>query len=75
MTYTERIKLLGERIKLYRVNYGMTQKELANKTRLTEVTISRYVNNQRMPKASHIKTLCKVLCVSADWLLGVKEGE
>lgn len=64
---------IGNRITIALEMRGMTQKELANKTRLTEVTISRYVNNQRMPKASHIVTLCKALCVSADWLLGVKD--
>ncbi len=32
MTYTEQIKKLGERIKLYRVNYGMTQKDRDNKS-------------------------------------------
>lgn len=64
---------VGERIAHALEMRGMTQKELANKTRLTEVTISRYINNQRVPKATHVKTLCKALCVSADWLLGVKE--
>jgi transcriptional regulator with XRE-family HTH domain len=65
---------IGERIAHALEMRRMTQKELANKTRLTEVTISRYINNQRVPKATHIITLCKVLCVSADWLLGVKEN-
>lgn len=64
---------IGERITHALEKRGMTQKELANKTRLTEVTISRYINNHRVPKATHIITLCKALCVSADWLLGVKE--
>lgn len=62
---------IGERIAHALEMRGMTQKELANKTRLTEVTISRYINNQRVPKATHVKTLCKALCVSADWLLDV----
>lgn len=64
---------IGENLKHAIEMRGMTQKELANKTRMTEVTISRYINNQRMPKATHIKTLCKVLCISADWLLDIKE--
>ena len=66
---------IGEKIKFALEMRGMSQKELANKTRLTEVTISRYVNDLRIPKASHIKTLCRALCVSADWLLGVKEED
>ena len=64
---------IGEKIKFALEMRGMSQKELANKARLTEVTISRYINDLRTPKASHIKTLCRALYVSADWLLGVKE--
>lgn len=67
--------MIGERIAHALEMRGMTQKELADKTRLTEVSISRYINNQRIPKATHIKTICKALNVSADWLLGVKEHE
>lgn len=63
---------IGERIAHALEMRGMTQKELANKTRLTEVTISRYINNQRVPKATHIVTICKALCVSTDWLLDMK---
>ena len=62
---------IGERIAHALEMRGMTQRELANKTRLTEVTISRYINNHRVPKVTHIITLCKALCVSADWLLDV----
>lgn len=65
---------IGNRITIALEMRGMNQKELANKARMTEVTISRYVNNVRTPNAKSIKTLCKILCVSADWLLGVKDG-
>lgn len=65
---------IGNRITIALEMRGMNQKELANKARMTEVTISRYVNNERTPNAKAIKTLCKTLCVSADWLLGVKDG-
>lgn len=64
---------IGERMTHALKMRGMTQRELANKTRLTEATVSRYVSNQRTPTGKHIKTLCKALGVSADWLLGVNE--
>lgn len=64
---------IGNRITLALEIRGLSQKELANKTRMTEQTISGYVHDVRTPNAKAIKTLCKALCVSADWLLGVKE--
>lgn len=64
---------IGNRITLALEMRGISQKELANKTRMTEQTISRYVHDVRTPNAKVIKILYKALCVSADWLLGVKE--
>lgn len=66
---------IGNKIRLALEMRGMSQKELANKTRMTEISISRYVNDVRTPNAKAIKTLCKALYVSADWLLGVKEDD
>ncbi|MBR4377299.1 MAG: helix-turn-helix transcriptional regulator [Bacilli bacterium] len=65
---------VGNRITLALKMRGISQKELANKTRMTEQTISRYVHDVRTPNAKAIKILCKALCVSADWLLGVENG-
>ena len=53
----------------------MKQRELAEKTELEEVTISRYVNNLRTPSAGSIVAICRALGVSADWLLGMMEDE
>lgn len=51
---------------------GMTQSELAEKTGITEVSISRYINDLRTPRVSQVIALCKELNISADWLLGLK---
>lgn len=61
---------LGDRIAGILAQKGMTQRELAERTDTTEVSISRYINNQRVPKATMIVKIAKVLGVSADALLG-----
>lgn len=65
---------IGEKIKLALEMRGMSQRELADKTRLTEVTISRYVADSRKPNAKTIKAICRALHISADWLLDIKEN-
>lgn len=67
MIFSERLKLAMKH------NNKMKQSELAEITGLTEVTISRYVNGQRTPKAHEIVKLAKALNTSCDYLLGVSE--
>lgn len=50
---------------------GMSQSELARRTGLTVVTISRYVNLYREPTAYALRKICEVLGVSSDYLLGI----
>ena len=47
-------------IKMLKRN-NMTQKELAEKLNTTEVSISRYINGERMPKISTCIKMAKVL--------------
>lgn len=65
---------IGERLVLALDIRGMQQKELAEMSGLTEVTISRYITGSREPKADNIIKICKVLCISSDWLLGLKDN-
>lgn len=62
---------IGDRIKFSLNIRGMQQKELAKKLNVTEVTISRYVNNERIPRADTIIEMCIIFGVSADWMLGM----
>ncbi len=50
----------GERIQYYRKKNGLTQKELAEKLDLAEITIRQYESNKRQPK---IQTLRKIACI------------
>ena len=52
---------------------GIKQCELAKATGITEVSISRYATGQRIPRTSELVIICKALCISSDWLLGLKD--
>lgn len=47
------------------------QRQLAHRIGVTETTVSRYVNGERIPNADAIYSICKALNISADWLLGI----
>lgn len=60
---------IGSRILARRKHLNITQKQLAQKTGITEATLSRYENNLREPKAEIIALLAKVLETTTDYLL------
>lgn len=49
---------------------GLTQRELANRVGVTEVSMSRYVNGARVPKGPIVVNIAKELGVSVDYLVG-----
>lgn len=49
---------------------GLTQRELANRVGVTEVSMSRYVNGARVPKEPIVVNIAKALGVSVDYLVG-----
>jgi transcriptional regulator with XRE-family HTH domain len=63
----------GQRLKNVLTERNMMQKELAEKIGVNEMAISRYVHGGRMVSVSILVDICKVLNVSADYLLGLKE--
>lgn len=63
---------IGQRIKKVLDNQGMTQKELAEKSGITEVAISRYVYDKRIPQTLVLIDICDTLHVSSDYLLGIR---
>lgn len=48
----------------------MKQKELADLIGVSEVTISRYMNGERVPRIDIISSLAKALNTTTDYLLG-----
>ena len=49
---------------------GMTQKQLADLTGMTQVSVSRYINGDRIPRASVAAKIADVLGVTCDYLCG-----
>ena len=69
-------KKIGERIAELLEKSGYTQKELASMVGVTEASMSRYINNDREPKAEVIANLATALNTTTDYLIsGVEEKE
>ncbi len=64
---------MGGRIASTMNKLGMTQRELAQKCHIAEGSMSRYINNSRMPKGPIVVEIAKALKVSTDYLLGLEE--
>lgn len=63
----------GERVAQLLKDKGISQREFADKCNITEVSMSRYIQGTRVPKAPLITTMAKHLGVSADYLLGLTD--
>ncbi len=49
---------------------GLTQRELATAAKITDVSMSRYINGTRTPQAPVVANIANVLDTTADYLLG-----
>ncbi len=54
---------------------NISQRELANRTGVTEISIGRYRKGQRSPNADTIAKIADELHVNADYLLGRESVE
>ncbi len=54
-------------------NSGLQQNQIADLTGMTETTVSRYVNGERIPHPILLAKLCEVLRCDANWLIGKEE--
>lgn len=52
---------------------NITQRELAEKINVTEVTISRYLSGERSPRIEIVNKIADFFNVSIDYLLGVSD--
>ena len=66
-------KAFAERLAAEIYQQGRTKRELAEKTGITEVTICRYTNGERIPKGPAIVKCAKALGVTCDYLLGLSD--
>jgi len=54
---------------------GLSQKELAEKIKVTEASMSRYIKGERIPRIDVLVKLANVFNVSIEYLQGLKEVE
>lgn len=62
---------VGKRIKEIRTLRGWTQKTLAEKSDMAEITIRQYENDNRKPKTENLQKIALSLGVSINELLGI----
>ena len=67
--------IIGNKIKEIRKKQGLTQKELANLTGLSEISIRKYENNNRKPKIENIKKIANALNVDVFDIINFKNFE
>ena len=49
-----------------RVNAGLTQKQAANKLKISNKTLANWENGKAIPKADKIDAICKLYCIAYD---------
>lgn len=64
---------LGERIRLARTRYGMSQAELARRIGISTTAMNQIEAGLTDPRASRITGIARALRCSADYLLGLDE--
>ena len=65
-----RTNTTDKRLKMLLSNLGMTQKELSQKSNVSEAAISKYLNGSRIPNAQSIIQIAEATKVSPSWILG-----
>lgn len=66
---------LGGRIAELLNQFNMTQRELADKVHVTEVSMSRYIKGDRVPKGPTIANIATALHTTTDYLLNGDSGD
>ena len=68
------MKDIGKSIKYYRGQCHMTQKELAEKLRLSPSTVGMYEQNRRMPDVNILRELASIFNISINDILGAPDN-
>lgn len=66
MTEQEWINIFGDNLRDILKEYGYTQRDLADAIGVTESTISRYINKQRMPTVPILINMSLELGIELD---------
>jgi transcriptional regulator with XRE-family HTH domain len=66
---------IGSRISELLKQQNMTQRELAEEIGVREVSVSRYVRGERIPKSTVLQKIAKTLHTTADYLIGSENDQ
>ncbi len=69
------METMGERIQRLMKECGYSQTNLASLVGVTGAAMSRYINNDRMPKAEVVANLATALNTTSDYLINGKTPE
>ena len=69
MSDVEFIDIFGDNLRSLMEERGYTRRELARESRISHVTISRYLNKERMPTAKSLVNLAFALECDLDELV------
>lgn len=69
------IKGLPEKLKTLRVQYGLSQKQVAEKLEVSPSIVSGYETGERTPSTENVLALSYLYNVSTDYLLGRKAAD
>lgn len=64
--------ILGERISDLLQKHGLSQRELAEKVGVTEVSMSRYISGDRVPKGLIVVNIANALHTTVEDLMGLE---
>ena len=73
MTELEWMDIFGDNLRDILKEYGMTQRQLAEETGLTEATISNYINKRKIPSMRAIVNIANDLDISTDELINLDD--
>lgn len=66
---------LGKKISELCKQQGIKQKELAEKVGVTQVSMSRYVTGERVPRLNTLKEIAKILKTTPEYLMDCESNE
>lgn len=66
----DNVKTFGVRLRKALEMNCLNQEQLSKKLWIDRTTISRFVNGKRFPSLQTLNSMCNVLNVSSDYLLG-----
>ena len=69
----EWLDIFGDNLRDILKEYGMTQRQLAEETGLTEATISNYINKRKIPSMRAIVNIANALDISTDELINLDD--